>query len=107
MSNAALENHCFKQHSHRRLAAVKQFSILLLKIFLCLYPAVFLLNKDLCKLSDSRYPSSAKTVLFFLIEDIFMFWNDVEAMFTLVSLDKLQNISTLVRRSSKSEGKAF
>ena len=36
-----------------------------------------------------------------------MFWNNVEGMLTLVSLDKLQNISTLVRKSSKSEGRAF
>ena len=36
-----------------------------------------------------------------------MFWNNVEVMLTLVSLDKLRNISTLVRKSSKSEGRAF
>ena len=36
-----------------------------------------------------------------------MFWNNVEVMLTLVSLDKLQNIRTLVRKSSKSEGRAF
>ena len=36
-----------------------------------------------------------------------MFWNNVEVMLTLVSLDILQNISTLVRKSSKSEGRAF
>ena len=37
----------------------------------------------------------------------FMFMNNVEVMLTLVSLDKLQNIRTLVRKSSKSEGRAF
>ena len=36
-----------------------------------------------------------------------MFWNNVKVMLTLVSLDKLQNISTLVHKSSKSEGRAF
>ena len=35
-----------------------------------------------------------------------MFWNNVEVMLTLVSLD-LQNIRTLVRKSLKSEGRAF
>ena len=36
-----------------------------------------------------------------------MCWNNVELMLTLVSLDKLQNIRTLVCNSSKSEGRAF
>ena len=36
-----------------------------------------------------------------------MCWNNVEVMLTLGSLDKLQNIRTLVRNSSKSEGRAF
>ena len=33
-----------------------------------------------------------------------MFWNNVEVMLTLGSLDKLQNIRTLVCKSSQSEG---
>ena len=36
-----------------------------------------------------------------------MLWNNVEVLLTLVSLDKLQYIRTLVRKSSKSEGRAF
>ena len=36
-----------------------------------------------------------------------MFWNNVEFMLPLVSLDKLQNIRVLVRKSSKSEGRVF
>ena len=36
-----------------------------------------------------------------------MFWNNVEVMLTLVSLDKLQNVRTLVRKILKSEGRAF
>ena len=32
---------------------------------------------------------------------------DLEYMLTLVSLDKMQNISTLIRKSSKFEGRAF
>ena len=31
----------------------------------------------------------------------------LEYMLTLVSLDKMQNIGTLMRKSSKSEGRAF
>ena len=50
--------------------------------------------------------SPAKTVTFFLIEGIFVFWDNVEVMLTLVSLDKLQN-STLVCKSSKSESRVF
>ena len=37
----------------------------------------------------------------------FMFWNKVEVMLTLVSLDKLQNIRTLVPKRSKAEGRTF
>ena len=36
-----------------------------------------------------------------------MCWNNVEVMLTLVGLDKLQNIRTLVRKSSKYDGRAF
>ena len=36
-----------------------------------------------------------------------MFWNNVEVMLALVSLDKFQIIRTLVLKSSKSEGRAF
>ena len=36
-----------------------------------------------------------------------MFWNNVKIILTLASLDKLQNIRTLVRKSSKFEGRAF
>ena len=35
---------------------------------------------------------------------LFMFWN---IMLTLVSLDKMQNFSTLMRKRSKSEGRAL
>ena len=31
----------------------------------------------------------------------------LEYMLTLVSLDKMQNISTLIRKSPKTEGRAF
>ena len=46
-----------------------------------------------------------KKVIFFLkkmMEGIFV--NVLEFMLTLVSLDKMQSISTLMRKSSKSEG---
>ena len=39
------------------------------------------------------------------MEGIFVYV--LEYMLTLVSLDKMQNISTLIRQSSKSEGRAF
>ena len=43
--------------------------------------------------------------IFFLIEGIFVYV--LEYMLTLISLDKMQNISTLKRKSSKSEGRDF
>ena len=76
MSNAALETTVLEQHGHHRLAAVGEgteytiqvnlavkkgiFSIFTFEHILCLllsliYPAVYLLNKDLCELSISRY----------------------------------------------------
>ena len=39
------------------------------------------------------------------IEGIFVYV--LGCMLTLVNLDKMQNISTLMRKSSKSEGRAF
>ena len=39
------------------------------------------------------------------MEGIFVYV--LEYMFTLVSLDKMQNIGTLMRKCSKSEGRAF
>ena len=39
------------------------------------------------------------------MEGIFVYV--LEYMLTLVSLDKMQNISTLIRKSSKTEGRAF
>ena len=39
------------------------------------------------------------------MEDIFVYV--LEYMLTLVSLDKMQNISTLMHKRSKSEGRAF
>ena len=39
------------------------------------------------------------------MEGIFVYI--LEYMLTLVSLDKMQNISTLIRKSSKSEGRPF
>ena len=52
-----------------------------------------------------------KKVIFFpekRMEGILMIFVYVlEYMLTLVSLDKMQNISTLLRKSSKSEGRAF
>ena len=49
-----------------------------------------------------------KKVIFFpekRVEGIFAYV--LEYMLTLVSLDKMQNITTLMRKSSKSEGRAF
>ena len=49
-----------------------------------------------------------KKVIFFLqkrMDGIFIYV--LEHMLTLVNLDKMQNISTLMRKSSKSEGRAF
>ena len=70
-----------------------------------LYPAKYLLNTDLCELSISRY--STQVIIFFKkrMEDIFVYV--LEYMLTLVSLDKMRNICTLMRKSSKSEGRAF
>ena len=40
-----------------------------------------------------------------MMEGIFVYV--LEYMLTLASLDKMQNIGTLMRKSSKSEGRAF
>ena len=55
-----------------------------------------------------KHLSYAKKMIFFLkkrIEAIFVYI--LEYMLTLVSLYKKQNISTLMRKSSKSEGRAL
>ena len=52
--------------------------------------------------------SYAKKVIFFPEKkDGRLFVYVLEYMLTLFSLDKMQNISTLMRKSSKSEGIAF
>ena len=77
MSNAALENHCTQTAWASRVGCCRRghtiyclrtwllkrdifLSIFTLEHILCLllsliYPAVYLLNKDLCELSFSRY----------------------------------------------------
>ena len=51
--------------------------------------------------------SYAKKVVFFpekrMVGILFMYWY----MLTLVSFDKMQNISTLMRKNLKSEGRSF
>ena len=78
------------------------FEQLLCLLLSLIYPAVYLLNKDLC---DQSY---AKKVIFFpekRMQGIFVYV--LEYILTLDSLDKMQNISTLMRKSSKSEDRAF
>ena len=70
-----------------------------------IYPAVYLLNTDLCELSVSRYITWVIIFLKKRLEGILVFV--LEYMLTLVSLDKMQNICTFMRKSSKSEGRAF
>ena len=74
-----------------------------------IYPAVYLINKDLCELNVSRYiPGLCQKSDIFSekrMEGIFIYV--LEYMLTLVSLDKMQNISNSIRISSKSEGRAF
>ena len=90
-------------------------SIFTLEHILCLllsliYPAVYLLKKDLCELSVSRYSTWAMPKRWYFSWKKRMEANFVyvlEYMLTLVSLEKMQNISTLMRTTSKSDGRAF
>ena len=71
-----------------------------------IYPAFCLLNKDRCELSVSRYSTwvmPKKGDIFFLksMEGIFVYV--LEYMLTLVSLDKMQNISTVYFNAQKFE----
>ena len=57
-----------------------------------------------------QHLSYAKNVICFpekRMEGIFVYVLEYTCMLTLVSLDKMQNISTLMRKSLKSEGRAF
>ena len=90
-------------------------SIFTLEHSLCLllsliHPAVYLLNKDLCELCVMSYTAPEfcpKCDIFFLKKGWKAFFYVKEYMLNLVILDKMQNISTLMRKSSKSEGRAF
>ena len=86
------------------------FEYILCLLLSLIYPAVYLLNKDLCVLSVSRYSTLVmpKRVIFFLKKGWKAFFVYVlEYMLTLVSLDKMQNIVTLMCKSSKSEDREF
>ena len=81
------------------------FEHILCLLLSLIYPAVYLLTKDLCV---ETAPELCQKGDFFSkkrMEGIFVFI--LEYMLTLVSLDKMQNVSTLMRKSSKSEGRAF
>ena len=58
---------------------------------------MYLLNKDLCDPSYAKKVQKGWKAFFYVLE----------YMLTLDSFDKMQNISTLMRKSSKSEGRAF
>ena len=67
---------------------------------------MYLLNKDLCV--DTAPDLCQKGDIFLekkKMEGIFVYI--LEYMLTLVSLDKMQNIGTLMRKSSKSEVRHF
>ena len=70
---------------------------------------MYLLNKDLCELSVSRYSAEIcqKGDIFpeKRMEGIYVYV--LEYMLALLSLDKVQNIGTLLRKSSKSKGREF
>ena len=98
------------------LKRVVFLSIFTLEHILCLllsliYPAVYLLYKELCELSVSRYSIwvMPKRWYFSWKRRVVIFVYVLEYMLTstLVSLDKMQNIITLMRKSSKSEDRAF
>ena len=54
-----------------------------------------------------QHLSYAKKVIFSLKKDRRYFAYVLEYMLTLVSFDKMQNISILMRKSSKSEGRSL
>ena len=90
--------------------SVFTFEHILCLILSLISPAMYLLNKDLCELSVSWYSTwvMPKRRYFFLkkrMEGIFVYV--LEYMLTLLSLDKMQNISTLMRKSLKSEDRSF
>ena len=61
-------------------------------------------NKDLCELSVSSAPELCqKRVIFFLKKDERHFVYVLEYMLTLVSFDKMQNISTVFFNVQKFE----
>ena len=70
-----------------------------------IYPAVCLLNKDQCESSVSRYSTWVMPkngdILKKRMEVIFVYV--LEYMLTLVSLDKMQNISTVYFNAQKFE----
>ena len=90
--------------------SVFTFEHILCLLLSLIYPAVYLLNKDLCELSvgSKQHLSYAKQMIFCpekRMEGIFVYV--LEYILTLVSLDIMQNISTSMCKSSKSEGRAF
>ena len=84
-------------------------TIFTLEHILCLvlsliYRAVYLLNKDLCELSVSQYAAPGLCQKGDIFPEKRMEANFVyvlEYMLTLVRKDKMQNISTLMRKSTK------
>ena len=85
------------------------FEHILCSLLSPIYPALYLINKDFCELSVSRYSTWVMPKRWYFswkrMEGIFVYV--LEYMIIFVSLDKMQNINTLMRKSWKSEGRAF
>ena len=78
------------------------FEHILCLLLSLIYPAVYLLNEDVCELSVSRFSTWVMPKRWFFpekrMEGIFVYV--LEYMLTLVSVDKMQNIGTLMHKSS-------
>ena len=81
------------------------FEHILCLILPLIYPGVYLLKKDLGELVAPELCQNCDIFPEKMMEGIFVYV--LKYMLTIVSLDKMQIIVPLMRKSSKSEGKAF